>query len=375
VRVVSLRFHIMLDKKSLFLFVSCWLLLAVTFLPSGASAASGLPVTDAINGTSDTFPLMEDPFDVRQAQISYLAFKEEVGMRETVQYIALRNGSPATLSSLMEKADTSVLAIGSAGSDQALEYELENLRGITHAFRDETDLRMRAISGNPDELRVVVQNAAESSSQLHLFLDRYWQVRESSELADFDQRVIRAQETLGTLRENSYEITPAQEKLEEIVTMRTELATALRTRNNAGIELAHKKIHATSIEYARIIRDLRTSASTDTQLGLTIDQGIGVMTRSGMVNANLDQSGIDTSRADELVTRGKTQILTAQNLSRNGDPAGVRASLSEFRDTLKALRDNYRDILINEELPQTTAHGVLSVAQSLDVTAAQMGTL
>jgi hypothetical protein len=93
------------------------------------------------------------------------------------------------------------------------------------------------------------------------------------------------------------------------------------------------------------------------------------------VNANLDQSGIDTSRADELVTRGKTQILTAQNLSRNGDPAGVRASLSELRDTLKALRDNYRDILINEELPQTTAHGVLSVAQSLDVTAAQMGTL
>ena len=107
-----------------------------------------------------------------------------------------------------------------------------------------------------------------------------------------------------------YEITPAQEKLEEIVTMRTELATALRTRNNAGIELAHKKIHAIS---TRIRPDhsasLKAPRTSDSRLVQTIDQGIGVMTRSGMVNVNLDQSGINTTRADELVMRGKTQIL------------------------------------------------------------------
>jgi hypothetical protein len=94
-----------------------------------------------------------------------------------------------------------------------------------------------------------------------------------------------------------------------------------------------------------------------------------------MVNANLNHSGIDTTRAEELVMTGKTQILVVQNLSLDSDIAGARASLSEFQNTLIALRNIYRGILINEDLPQATAQGVLSVAQSLDVTAAQIGAL
>jgi hypothetical protein len=365
----------MLDKKSMLLFVCCWLFLAVISLPSGASAASGPQVSDAGTGSSDTFPIMENPFAVRQAHLAYLAVKEEVGMQATIRYIASRNGSTGALSSLMGKTDVSALAISSAGSDTVLDLELESLRGITRLFRGETDLQMQTINGNPDELRARVLSSVDGSLRLQQILDKYWRVRETTELADFDLRVTRAEETLGTLSENGHEIAPAQEKLKEIVTMRTELATALRTRNNAGIELAHKKIHATSIEYARIISNLRTTGSTDTRLEQTIDQGIGVMTRSGMVNANLGPSGIDTTRADELVMQGKIQILKAQNLSRNRDADGARASLSEFRNTLKTLRDTYRGILVNEDLPQATAQGVLSVAQSLDVTAAQTGAL
>jgi hypothetical protein len=365
----------MFNKKSLFLFVSCWLLLAVISLPSGVTAATGPQVSDAGCGSSDTFPLMQDQYVVRQAHLAYLAVKEEVGMRATIRFIAARKGSTGTLTNLMEMTDTAADTITSTGSDAVLDSELENLRDITRSFRGETDLQMRVVNGNPDTLRTEVQSAVNGSPELQLLLDKYWQVRENSELADFDQRVGRAQGTLGTLSENGHEIAPAQEKLEEIITMRTELATALRTRNNAGIELAHKKIHATSIEYARIICNLRTTASTDIRLEQTIDQGIGVMTRSGMVNTNLGQSRIDTARAEELVTLGKNQILTAKNLSRKNDGAGAKASLSEFRDTLKNLRDTYRGILLKEDLPQTTAQGVLSVAQSLDVTAAQIGTL
>jgi hypothetical protein len=373
--VVSLRFHAMPDKKSVLLFVSCWLLLVVISLPSGASAASGPQISGTGTGSSDTFPLIEDQFAVRQAHLVYLAVKEEVGMQNTIRYIASRNGSTGILSDLMVRTGTSALAISSAGSDTVLDSELENLRGITRLFRQETDLQMKTIDGNPDELRAEVQSAVESSSRLQLLLNRYWQVRENTELADFDQHVSKAQETLGTLMENGHEITPAQEKLEEIVTMRTELATALRTRNNAGIELAHKKIHATSIEYAQIISNLRATASTDTRLGQTIDQGIGVMTRSGMVNVNLNHGRTDTTRAEKLVAQGKIQILAAQTLSRDSDVDGARASLLEFQNTLRDLRDTYRGILVNEDLPQATAQGVLSVAQSLDITAAQIGAL
>ena len=365
----------MFDKKSLLLFVSCWLLLAVLFLPSGVSAAAGPQVSDAGTVSQETFPLMENQFPVRQALLAYLAAKEEVGMQATIRYIASHHGSVGTLSSLRVRTETSVLAISSSGSDTAFDQELENLRSVTRSFRGETDLQMKAINGNPDELRTSIQTAVEASQQLQQLMDKYWQVRENTELAAFDQRVRRAQETLGTLSENGYEITPAQEKLTEIVTMRSALASALRTRNNAGIELAHKKIHATSIEYARIARNLRSMASADSRFGQTIEQGIGVMTRSGMVNANLNHSGIGTIRSDELVTRGKIQILAAQSQAKNGDITGARASLLEFHDTLEALRDTYRGILVDEELPQATAQGVLSVAQSLDITAAQIGAL
>jgi hypothetical protein len=365
----------MIDKKSLILFVSCWLLLAVISLPSGTSAAPIPQVSDTGTGSSDTFPIVEDHLAVRQALLTYLAVKEEVGMQATIRYIASRNGSTDTLSTLMVRTDTSARVIGSADSDTVLDAELENLRGITSAFRGETDQQMKAIHGHPDELREKVQSAVESSSELQSLLDKYWQVRENTELLAFDQRMIRARQTLDTLLENGHEITPAQEKLEEIVTMRTELASALRTRNNAGIELAHKKIHTTSIEYAQIARNLRAMASTNTRLGQTIDQGIGVITRSGMVNINLKHSGIDTTRAEELVAQGKNQILAAQTLSRDRDSNGSKAALSEFRETLKDLRDTYRGILVDEDLPQATAQGVLSVAQSLDVTAAQIGAL
>ncbi len=157
--------------------------------------------------------------------------------------------------------------------------------------------------------------------------------------------------------------------------MRTELASALRVRNNAGIELANKKIHATSPEYAHIIRNHRAKSSLDILLGQTIDLGIGVLTRSGMVNANLNHCGIDTTRAEERVVKGKTEILAVRNLSHGRDVAGARALLSEFTNTLITLRDIYRGILVEEDLPHATAQGVLSVARSLDVTASQIGAL
>jgi len=362
------------DKRSLFLFVSCWLLLAAVLLPSSASAAVVVRAACPGTITSDTFPIMQDPVVVRQAQLAYLTGKEQIGMQATIRYIASRNGSPATLTALAEKTETAAGSIGSPNPSAALlDARLQDLRELARQFRTETDRQMVSVNGNPDTLRTDIQSATDSSAVLQQLLDTYWKVRESTELADFDQQVACAQGTLGTLGKNGHEVAPAQEKLTEIITMRTELATALRSRNNAGIESAHKKIHTTSIEYARIIGTLKAAASSETRLGQTIDQGIGVITRSGMVNSNLEQTGVDTARARDLVTQGKTQILAAQNQCRGSNTDGCRASLAQFRKTLTSLRDTYRGILTSQDLPQATAQSVLSVAQSLDLTSAQVG--
>jgi hypothetical protein len=364
----------MLTKKSMLLFVSCWLLLAVLTLPSGASAVPPQVTADG-PASSDVFPIMENQPAVRQAHLVYLAVKEEVGMQATIRYIAARNGSTGTLSALMVKTDTSVHTLGSAGSDAMLDAELENLRRITRMFREETDRQMKAVSGNPVALRADMVSAITNSPELPLLMDRYWKIREDTELSGFDLRMNRARGTLSTVSENGHEIAPAQKKLEEIVTMRTELAAALRSRNDAGIELAHKKIHAASVEYARLISSTKSTAAGDIRIARTIDQCGGVMTRSGMINVNLVNNGVDTTRADELVMQGTIQILEARNRSRVNDNTGAKATLQEFRSTLQALRDTYRIILAQEDLPQATAQGVLSVAQSLDITAAGIAEL
>jgi hypothetical protein len=157
--------------------------------------------------------------------------------------------------------------------------------------------------------------------------------------------------------------------------VRTQLETALRTRNDTGIELARRKIHGACIEYAQIIRDLRTTAPEESRLLRILDRGRDLMTRAALVNANLSQAGTEITRADDLVTLGKTQIRGAQNRSLSGNATAARKSLQGFRNTLESLRDTYRRILVNEDLPQGLSDSVLAAARSADSTAAQIAML
>jgi hypothetical protein len=92
-----------------------------------------------------------------------------------------------------------------------------------------------------------------------------------------------------------------------------------------------------------------------------------------MINMTLHNLRINCAELDTLAGTGIIQLATAQAMAREGNHAGARSALTQFRDTVKMLRDAYRMILVREDLPGETAKGVLSVAQSLDVTAVQAG--
>jgi hypothetical protein len=96
------------------------------------------------------------------------------------------------------------------------------------------------------------------------------------------------------------------------------------------------------------------------------------MTRAIMVNEDLKKLGLDNSSAERYVSAGTTQLAVATAQLDQGNTEGAKATLLQFRSTVQSLRDSYRSILVKEDLPQTTAKGVLSVAQSLDVTAARI---
>jgi hypothetical protein len=154
--------------------------------------------------------------------------------------------------------------------------------------------------------------------------------------------------------------------------MHNELETTLRTRDNQGIEQVHTKVHALSIGFAQNVRELRMNVTPDTTIRQMIDLGKAVMTRSGMVNADLESRGMISGSAGTYVATGTAQLSIATTQINNGNDEGAKATLLQFRDTIQALRDSYRSVLVKEDLPPTTAQGILEVAQSLDITSARM---
>jgi hypothetical protein len=360
----------MFPKKSVILFAAGWMLLALVALPAHASATASPqnPATIII----DTFPIFENQLAVRQAHVAWLAAKEDAGMQATIAYMQSVNGSTTKLSTIRESFRKSQTNVGQADSHEALDAILQDFRGITPSFREETVVQMKASNGIPDDLRQSIQSALASSTNVRSLDDQYWDIRKKTDLADFDLRVERSTEMLTAFRSNDYEITAAQEKFTEITTMRNELATAIRTRDNQGIEQAHKKIHSASIGFAQSLRELRMNISQDTNLRQKIEQGRAMMTRAGMVNADLQTRGLINGSAGTYVATGTTQLAIATTQLDNGNMEGARATLLQFRSTVQSMRDSYRAVLVKEDLPQTTAQGVLSVAQSLDITAARM---
>ncbi|MEI8330372.1 MAG: hypothetical protein WCF90_01745 [Methanomicrobiales archaeon] len=79
-------------------------------------------------------------------------------------------------------------------------------------------------------------------------------IRETTVLADFDECVDHAVAMLTMAWGNGFEITIAQEKLTEIITLRNELATTINTRNNTGIEQTDKKSTSHTSDLSRHYR-------------------------------------------------------------------------------------------------------------------------
>jgi hypothetical protein len=356
----------MSSKSSLMLFAAGWMLLALATLPAQVSGAAQQEPAAPGTVITETFPLFCDQIGIRQAHIAWLAAKEDAGMQATMRYLASVNGSTGTLSSINRDFRIYLDATRHAGTDAKLQSGLAALCSTMDQFRSETDARMTTTSGDPAVLRAQVQEAVASPA-IDQLEDQYWETRYVAELTDFDEWVQRAGSPIRQLQESGYEVTPAQEKLTEIAAMRDRLADALRARDNTGIEKARETIHAASIAYATAIRNAKKTTSENEQMATILDQSEGVLTRSGMMNANLSSLGINCTQAQALVGTGHSQISAVQAQIGAGNAREARATLSEFRGTLQSLRDAYRAILVREDLPQTTAQGVLSVAQSLDV--------
>jgi len=155
--------------------------------------------------------------------------------------------------------------------------------------------------------------------------------------------------------------------------MPANLATTLRNRYGTGIPQARTTIYAGSPPLDRTFPMITNALSNEDQLNEILSRSNGVMTRVRMVNATLRNLGINCSDLDTLAGAGCVQLASVQEMARMENRPGLRTALTRFRMTVTTLRDAYREVLVREDLPGETAQGVLSVAQSLDVTAVKAG--
>jgi hypothetical protein len=114
-------------------------------------------------------------------------------------------------------------------------------------------------------------------------------------------------------------------------------------------------------------------ASADARLSDTLDRSAAALTRSGILNTDLKHNGMNTTGTDRLVAFGKTQLGVARTQITAGNGTGAQLALSELRETILSLRDSYRDLLVSDDLPPSSAQSILSVARSLDIIASQLG--
>lgn len=241
----------MFAAKTLLLFGAGWMVLAFLILPAHASTGTGALLS------VETFPLLDDQVPVRQVHLTWLAAKEEIEMQATIDYLESIDAPAAYLSAIRDEFHKTAASVSSVTTGDGLDAVLEKFRNQTRQFRDETDTQMRVFNGSTGELRARIRFTTDTSMKAKALEDVFWQTRERCELADFDLRVHTSQKTLDILMENGYETATAQEKLDKIQAMRGTLAGVLRSRNDSGIEEIHRKIHATSVELSRLVKNLQ----------------------------------------------------------------------------------------------------------------------
>jgi len=126
------------------------------------------------------------------------------------------------------------------------------------------------------------------------------------------------------------------------------------------------------MEFFLMTRCVSTLSPEREQMKKFLDLSKDMLVRSDQMNTDLSTLGINCMHTRTLVETGCRQIARIYELENTCDTGSVRATLPAFNTTLKSLRDAYRIILIREDLPPATAHGVLSMAQSLEVMVVQV---
>lgn len=331
----------------------------------------------SVHAEGEDYPILDKQVEVRQAHLELITKVQQIGMETIIDYVnEISNGTGTSeLSSLLDDFNSKKSEISGLTTHVALNNELRSLKQITAQFRQETRNQLVNNHGKVGDLAVQIKLALdEASDEISSLKDTYWEIRKKNELAIFDLRVDRAQTILDKLDENGYDITEAQEKLDEIKAMRDDFENALNSQDNMEVLSVQAEILRLSKELAEIVRDLQVEIPEDAKVKHWIRVGERVLDRTETIISELETIGMDVSELKEIHQKAGEELNSAQSKFDDGDIEGAKESLKTVREYFDELRNVYLDILSDDtfEIPEELVDKVESTENALEETVEEM---
>ena len=338
------------------------LLLLVSCLVSGVATAS-------------EYPVLDNQLETRRAHLEWVLTLQEIGMEAVVDYIdEISDGNgTSVLGDLLAEFSVAVDDIESYTTHIGLNNFLRDLKDMTSSFRSETRSRMSKYNGKVLVLLVRIgEKIEENQDQLDALKDHYWEKRKENVLENFDIRVERAQNVLDILEERGYDISEAQDKLDEISGLRDDLEAALDERNNLEILEVSLDALELSRELAEIVRDLQVEVPPSRIVRHCMNVGDRVIERSGVIIDELKILGLDTEELEEIHGEAESHLAEIETKLEDGDLDGAADSLQELKDDILELCNAYLDLVFPEGVPDEIKDAMGKLGERLEEIAEHM---
>ena len=339
--------------------ITCILIFSVLIM---ASAQSEKP--------KNNYPVLSKQVEVRGAQLKIAVKIIQVSMQETIDYFnELPSDKPSTakLQSILTEINQLNNQIDSTDTHVGLNSIIKTMQLKVREFKSEKNRLMGQVNGKQSELnkRIIIV-LSDHADEINSLTERYWAIRKSNSIEVLEKRIEFAQNILNILNNNRYDITQAQEKLDEINAKKDELSESLNKRDNVQIAKINVEILSLSNELRQIVIDLQIDIPEKTRVGYYVHLGNRIVPRIDSVISDLEDLGIEVTELKSLNEQAKSKLDEADTRFTSNNLEGTIQSLNELKDILKNVHAEIISIMNNNPNNSEIAEIIESAEDALD---------
>ena len=274
--------------------------------------------------------------------------KHRIGMETLIEYVDESGKNSSRLTALKDQFLSLKEELENAANESDYERAkntISEMKNIVADFRDEIGSQL---GNNTDEAKKRLQNALEENKEyIDSLIRKAREVRRDRNIEVFDFSVSKARDVIERFKERGYDMSEAEQKLNETMGKRSEFISVMNAAIDACTgydvgecrkdEVQEVETYVTMrdeiIEDFREIRNLVYKAI----LSRCIHRAEEVLSRAEEVLARAEQKGID-------VTTEKTRLDSIKSLFEEAKTQYEQGNYSDCLHTLKSVRDSFREL-------------------------------